>query len=132
MPGPPLLHTLAENWWLVLLRGIAALVLGVLAFVWPGITLVSLILLWGIYALADGLFAMWAAVAGRSGGIVPRWWLAIVGIAGVLAGILTFVLAGSHGANSASADCWLGHRDRRDADMGRHPAAQRKLKASGC
>ena len=94
MPGSPLLHTLAENWWLVLLRGIAALILGVLAFVWPGITLVSLILLWGIYALADGLFAMWAAVAGRGGGVVPRWWLAIVGIAGVLAGILTFVWPG--------------------------------------
>ncbi|WP_424629496.1 HdeD family acid-resistance protein [Bradyrhizobium sp. SYSU BS000235] len=92
--GPPLLHTLAENWWLVLLRGIAALVLGVLAFVWPGITLVSLILLWGIYALADGLFAMGAAIAGRGGGLVPRWWLAIVGIAGVLAGILTFVWPG--------------------------------------
>src|SRR5262245_44550755 len=94
MPGSPLLHTLAENWWLVLLRGIAALILGVLAFVWPGITLVSLILLCGIYALADGLFAMWAAVAGRGGGLVPRWWLAIVGIAGVVAGILTFVWPG--------------------------------------
>lgn len=94
MPGPPLLHTLAENWWLVLLRGIAALAMGILAFVMPGITLVTLILVWGIYALADGLFAMWGAVAGRSGGLVPRWWLAVVGIAGILAGVLTFVWPG--------------------------------------
>jgi uncharacterized membrane protein HdeD (DUF308 family) len=94
MPGPPLLHTLAENWWLVLLRGIAAIVMGILAFVMPGITLVTLILLWGIYALADGFLAMWGAVAGKSGGLVPRWWLAVVGIAGVLAGVLTFVWPG--------------------------------------
>jgi uncharacterized membrane protein HdeD (DUF308 family) len=85
------LRELAENWWLLLLRGIAAIAFGVLAFTWPGLTLLTLILMWGIYAIADGVLALWAAIAGRGGEIAPRWWLAVVGIAGILAGLLTFV-----------------------------------------
>ena len=58
---PPLapglmLHALARNWWLLLLRGICAIVFGVLAFVWPGLTLLTLVLLYGAFALADGVF----------------------------------------------------------------------------
>jgi uncharacterized membrane protein HdeD (DUF308 family) len=85
------LRELAENWWLLLLRGIAAIAFGVLAFTWPGLTLLTLTLMWGIYAIADGALALWAAIAGRGGEIAPRWWLAVVGIAGILAGLLTFV-----------------------------------------
>jgi hypothetical protein len=44
-----LLGTLAENWWLLLLRGLAAIAFGVIAFFWPGITLVALTYLWGAY-----------------------------------------------------------------------------------
>jgi uncharacterized membrane protein HdeD (DUF308 family) len=90
----PLLRTLAENWWLLLLRGIASIVFGVLAFVWPGLTLVALILLWGAYAIADGGIALWAAISGKGGEIAPRWWLAIVGIVGLLAGLVAFVSPG--------------------------------------
>src|SRR6476620_4341613 len=79
----PLLRTLAENWWLLLLRGIASIVFGVLAFVWPGLTLVALIFLWGAYAIADGGVALWAGISGKGGEIAPRWWLAIVGIVGL-------------------------------------------------
>jgi uncharacterized membrane protein HdeD (DUF308 family) len=99
-PGRPhplfglVLRELAENWWLLLLRGIAAIVFGVLAFVWPGLTLLALTLIWGIYAIADGVLALWAAIASKGGEMAPRWWLAIVGIAGVVAGILTFVWPG--------------------------------------
>ena len=93
--GLPLLSALAENWWLLLLRGIAAIVFGILAFVWPGITLLSLTLLWGAYALADGVLALWAAISGKGAEITPRWWLAVVGIAGILAGLLTFGLPGT-------------------------------------
>jgi uncharacterized membrane protein HdeD (DUF308 family) len=85
------LRELAENWWLLLLRGIAAIAFGVLAFVWPGLTLLSLTILWGVYAISDGGLALWAAIAGRGGEIAPRWWLAVVGIAGIVAGLLTFV-----------------------------------------
>ena len=94
-PGRPspllglLLRELAENWWLLLLRGIAAIAFGILAFGWPGLTLLALTLMWGIYAIADGILALWAAIASKGGEMAPRWWLAIVGIAGVIAGLLT-------------------------------------------
>ena len=51
------LRELAENWWLLLLRGIAAIAFGVLAFTWPGLTLLTLTLMWGFYAIADGILA---------------------------------------------------------------------------
>ncbi len=86
------LQALAANLWLLVLRGVAAIAFGILAFVWPGLTLLILIFLWGGYAIADGLIAMWAAIAG--GGLVPRWWLAIDGTAGILAGVVTLVWPG--------------------------------------
>lgn len=88
------LRELAENWWLLLLRGIAAIAFGFLAFVWPGLTLLTLVFLWGIYAIADGILALWAAIASKGGEIAPRWWLAVVGIAGILAGALAFIWPG--------------------------------------
>ena len=90
---PPLLHALVENWWLVVLRGVAAVIFGILAFFWPGITLLTLIFLWGAYAIADGIFALWAAISGRDE-LAPRWWLAIVGVAGIIAGLLAFAWPG--------------------------------------
>jgi uncharacterized membrane protein HdeD (DUF308 family) len=86
------LHALARNWWLLLLRGIAAILFGILAFAWPGITLLSLVILYGFYALLDGLFAILAAIKG--GNIESRWWLILIGILGVAAGLLTFFWTG--------------------------------------
>lgn len=86
------LHTLSKIWWLVLLRGLAAIAFGVLAFIWPGLTLVALVLLYGIYALADGLVALYAALSG--GGAVSRWWLLFAGLLGLAAGIVTLVWPG--------------------------------------
>jgi len=89
-----MLRALADNWWLVLLRGLAAIAFGVMAFIWPGITLLTLTILWGAYALVDGIFALWSAVTGRGSEVASRWWLAIVGVAGLGAGILTFAWPG--------------------------------------
>jgi uncharacterized membrane protein HdeD (DUF308 family) len=88
----PVLHALAKNWWLLLLRGIAGIVFGVLAFAWPGLTLLTLVLFYGAYALVDGATAIIAAITGK----VPaaRWWLALVGLLGVAVGIFTFMLPG--------------------------------------
>jgi len=86
------LHALARNWWLLLLRGIAAILFGLLAFAWPGITLLSLVILYGFYALFDGLFAILAAIKG--GNVESRWWLILIGILGVAAGLLTFFWTG--------------------------------------
>jgi len=88
----PLLHGLAQNWWVFLLRGILAIVIGILAFVWPGVTLVSLVLLFGIYAAADGILAIASAIAGHTP--MPRWWLAIVGVAGLAAAFMAFTRPG--------------------------------------
>jgi len=94
LTGVALLRAMADNWWLLLLRGIAAVVFGVLAFVWPVLTLLTLTFLWGAYALVDGVFALWAAITGRGAQTSSLIWLAIVGIAGVIAGLLAFAWPG--------------------------------------
>src|SRR6476620_5362816 len=76
--GTAMVHALAKNWWLLLLRGIAAIIFGVLAFAWPGLTLLTLILFYGAFALVDGVLAIIAAITG--GAPAPRWWLAIIGL----------------------------------------------------
>jgi len=82
-----LLQTLAKNWWLLLLRGIVAILFGLIALACPGVSLLILIAVYGVYALADGLFALTAAF--RHGAVAPRWWLLFIGLAGVAAGVLT-------------------------------------------
>jgi uncharacterized membrane protein HdeD (DUF308 family) len=81
------------RWWVVLLRGICAVVFGILAFVWPGLTLLTLVLLYGAYALVDGVLSIAWGVTGRA---APRpWWVMIlVGLLGVAAGIVTFLYPG--------------------------------------
>ncbi len=84
----PILGAFAKNWWVLLIRGILAVLFGVMAFTLPGLTLVTLVLLYGVYALADGLTALW--VGGRSRAL----WLALVGVLGVIVGIYTFINPG--------------------------------------
>ena len=90
----PLLSALAEKWWLLLLRGMAAVAFGALALARPGVTILTLTLMWGIYALFDGVLALWEAAAGGVGEIMPRWWLALVGVAGLCAAIAAFTWPG--------------------------------------
>lgn len=94
--GGTLRSLLGDNWWLLLLRGIAAIAFGVLALFWPAITLISLTLLWGAYTLVDGVFALWAAISGRgaSPAMGPRWWMAISGVVSILAGLAAFFWPG--------------------------------------
>ena len=92
-PGTPLmLQGLARYWWLILSRGIAAIVFGVLAFIWPGITLAVLVLFWGAFALVDGILALAHAIMG--GNVGSRWWLALIGVLGIIVGLLTFLMPG--------------------------------------
>ena len=87
---------LARNWWLVALRGVAALVFGVLTIFRPGITLAALILLFGGYAVAGGILTIVAAIANRHG--EARWGsLLLSGVLSLVVGILTFMMPGVTG-----------------------------------
>ncbi|HTS55128.1 MAG TPA: HdeD family acid-resistance protein [Burkholderiales bacterium] len=88
-----LLAYLGRNWGWVVLRGVAAVLFGVLAFAWPGITLAALVIVWGAYALADGVLALIAAYRVRDQG-KPFWSLLIVGLLGIAAGIVTLIWPG--------------------------------------
>ncbi|HTS22189.1 MAG TPA: HdeD family acid-resistance protein [Casimicrobiaceae bacterium] len=85
-----LLRTLGRAWWLVLLRGIAAVIFGILAWTWPGATLLTLTLFWGAYALVDGVAALWGGWQTKDGGR-PMWQIVLVGLLGIAAGIFTFI-----------------------------------------
>jgi uncharacterized membrane protein HdeD (DUF308 family) len=85
-------HAFGKSWWLVLLRGIFAILFGILAFVWPGLTLIALVTLYGLYAMADGAVALYAALVG--GAPVSRWWLLFAGLLGLTIGIITLVWPG--------------------------------------
>lgn len=96
-PGPiatVFLSKLAENWWRLLLRGLAAIAFGLIAFFWPGITLLSLTYLWGAYVLADGVLSLWAAISGEGGDTSSRGWLAVSGIVSILAAAAAFFWPG--------------------------------------
>jgi uncharacterized membrane protein HdeD (DUF308 family) len=80
------------NWWTLALRGLAALIFGLLTFFWPGITLVVLVFLFGGYAIVDGIFAIAASIKSRES---KRWWLLLIeGILSINAGVLTFTWPG--------------------------------------
>jgi uncharacterized membrane protein HdeD (DUF308 family) len=85
-----MLRTLAQNWWAVVLRGVSAVLFGVFAFAWPGVTLAVLVLLYGAYALVEGALAVAWALMGRRAGPFP-WGVLLAGLAGVAIGIVTFM-----------------------------------------
>jgi uncharacterized membrane protein HdeD (DUF308 family) len=81
---------LSRNWWAVVLRGFLALGFGFLALARPGLTLAFLLILFGVYALDDGIFALISAV--RAGERNERWgMIAAEGVLGILVGIFTFL-----------------------------------------
>jgi uncharacterized membrane protein HdeD (DUF308 family) len=85
---------MTRNWWALLLRGALAVLFGLIALVIPGAALGALILLFAVYALLDGIGAIIAAV--KSAERHERWIpMLIEGIAGVLAGVLTFIWPGA-------------------------------------
>jgi uncharacterized membrane protein HdeD (DUF308 family) len=77
---------LTRSWWVFLLRGIFAVILAIVAFTRPLSTLYALVVIWGAYAVAEGVMALWAGIA-DDGRQQRRWFLVIAGLAGVLAGI---------------------------------------------
>lgn len=84
---------LTRRWWALALRGLAAVVFGVLTFINPGASLVALITLFGAYALVDGVFNVVAAGRGAAAG-QPWGALLLEGLASIAAGVLTFAWPG--------------------------------------
>jgi uncharacterized membrane protein HdeD (DUF308 family) len=77
------------DWRWIVLRAVVAVLFGIATLVWPGITLTVLVLFWGAFVLVDGIAALMAAITG--GAEQNRGWWALYGLAGIGAGIATFV-----------------------------------------
>jgi uncharacterized membrane protein HdeD (DUF308 family) len=89
----PSVGQLADRWWMLVIRGAAAVLFGVLTFAMPQVSLLSLVLLWGAYAVIDGAFNMMAAIRGARAG--RHWgWLLFEGIVSIGAGVVAFAWPG--------------------------------------
>jgi uncharacterized membrane protein HdeD (DUF308 family) len=88
------MQNVAKHWWVLLVRGIVALALGIYALVEPGLTVYALTILFAAYALVDGIAAIVAAVR-MSGKGSPNWgWLLAGGIVGALFGVAALIFPG--------------------------------------
>jgi uncharacterized membrane protein HdeD (DUF308 family) len=84
---------LARNWWALVIRGLVALILGMVAFVWPGITLTALVILFGAYALIDGVTSF--VGAWKASRAHERWGVLVLeGIAGIVASAVAILSPG--------------------------------------
>ena len=89
----PLAVVLGRNWWLLLLRGLAAIAFAVLTWFAPGISLAALVLLFGAYSMADGVLGVWAALSGREHH--EYWWVLLLGgLLGIGIGLVTLLAPG--------------------------------------
>ncbi|MCX7564991.1 HdeD family acid-resistance protein [Sulfitobacter sp. F26169L] len=87
------MNFLTRNWWLLLLRGIAAILFGLATFVWPGLTISVLIIMFGAYILLDGIIGVVDALRYREG--VDNWWFWLFeSILGIVVGLLTLFMPG--------------------------------------
>jgi uncharacterized membrane protein HdeD (DUF308 family) len=89
-----MLSLVSRNWWVFAIRGIAAIVFGILAFIWPGTTLTVLVFLFGAYVLVDGVALLAALVRGDAVARRHAWAVGVIGVLGILAGVGTFAWPG--------------------------------------
>ena len=83
---------LADNWSLILFRGIMAILFGIIAWSWPGLTVLMLVIMWGVYAAIDGILALLAGAKGS--GPLPRWFLVLAGVVSIGAAIFCIARPG--------------------------------------
>lgn len=85
--------SLSKNWWLVVLRGVLAILFGLGAFLWPGITWLVLITFFGVYAVIDGLIAIVTGISRAKN--TPRWWVFLLeGLVSLGAGLVALIWPG--------------------------------------
>jgi uncharacterized membrane protein HdeD (DUF308 family) len=94
VPSDPMSAQLARNWWLVLLRGVIAILFGIAAFAAPVAVMLSLALLFAIYLLVDGVFGIAASV--RAATHHQRWgWLLAEGVLSLVMGVVALLFPGA-------------------------------------
>lgn len=89
-----MLGMVSRHWWVFAIRGIAAIVFGILAFIWPLTTLAVLVFLFGAYVLVDGVALLVSLVRGDALARGHGWAVGIMGVLGILAGVATFAWPG--------------------------------------
>lgn len=83
-------EVLFEKWWVLLLRGLVSIAFAVLIWMQPAITLKAMIILFGAFALVDGVLGVWSAFSSRKDR--NNWWVLMLwGLVGIGIGIITFV-----------------------------------------
>ena len=91
--GLELSEALARNWWAIALRGVLAIIFSAIAFILPGVTMLSLVIVFAAYAVADGIFAITSAV--RTARRHERWGLLVLeGLVDIAAGVIAFLWPG--------------------------------------
>jgi len=90
---PGLGEHIGKEWGWIALRGVAALIFGVLALIWPLLTIVLLAVMWGAFMFADGVFSLMASWDLHKKGV--RWWpYLLYGLLGLATGVLTLLWPG--------------------------------------
>jgi uncharacterized membrane protein HdeD (DUF308 family) len=83
------LEALRRNWWTLVARGVCALLFGFIAWIWPGLTLLALLICWGTFAVVNGAVTLFSAFA--RDGLEPRWILLLEGGVSLLAGAVALL-----------------------------------------
>lgn len=87
------MNFLERSWWVLLVRGIAAIIFGISAFAWPGLTVAVLMLIFGVYVLVDGTSGIVDSIRYRDR--ISNWWLWLLeGVLGVIVGLLALFMPG--------------------------------------
>jgi uncharacterized membrane protein HdeD (DUF308 family) len=86
-------EVMSRYWWVLLIRGVSAMLFGILAWTWPGMTLAVLVMFFGAYALVDGVFLLIHAFGGHREK-EDRWLVLLEGLVSLGIGIITFVAPG--------------------------------------
>ena len=89
METRPVAQLLSRFWWMILLRGVLAVLFGISAFAWPGLTIVTLTMLFAAFAFIDGIFEILHAISHRQE--LEHWGLLLLeGLFGVAFGVIAF------------------------------------------
>lgn len=99
----PVLNSIGDNWWVFLLRGIAAIIFGIVALFWPGLTAYALVLTFGVYVLADGILAIYTAFQRKP--TDDQWWTWLID--GALSIILGLMALFSTEATALALLIWI-------------------------